>query len=99
MLVNNTLSVTASHMIIRYHDEMDAVNMGEWLESADTIDESFCMANKRSFVRGELAYDEAQSTVHCTAPSEMQKKFAGEAGDSNCSTFAMIRSQDCARIE
>ena len=49
------------------------------------------MASEGSFVRGELAYDEAQSIVDCTAPSEMQKKFAGEAGDSNCSTFAMIR--------
>ena len=78
---------------------MDAVNTGEWLESTDTTDESFCMASKGSFVRGELAYDEAQSTVDCTAPSEMQKNFAGEAGDSNCSTFATIRLQDCAKIE
>ena len=78
---------------------MDAVNTGEWLESADKTDESFCMASKGSFVTGELAYAEAQSTVDCTAPSELQKKFAGEAGDSNCSTFATIRSQDCARIE
>ena len=99
VLVNNTLSVTASHLIIRYHDEMDAVNTGEWLESANTTNESFCMASEGSFVRGELAYDEAQSTVDCTAPSEMQKKFAGEAGDSNCSTFATTRSQDCARLE
>ena len=92
VLVNNTLFVTASLRIVQYHDEMDAVNMGEWLESVDTIDESFCMHNEGSFVRGELAYAEAQSTVDCTAPSEMQKKFAGEAGDSNCSTFATIRS-------
>ena len=99
VLVNNTLSVTASHVIVRYHDEMDAVNTGEWLESADTTDESFCMASEGSFVRGELAYDEAQSTVDCTAPSEMQKNFAGEVGDSNCSTFETIRSEDCARNE
>ena len=92
VLVNNTLCVTASHLIVRYHDKMDAVNTGEWLKSADTTNESFCMASEGSFVRGERAYDEAQSTVDCTAPSEMQKKFAGEAGDSNCSTFVMTRS-------
>ena len=68
VLVNNTLSVTVSHVIIRYHDEMDAVNTGEWLESADTTDESFCMASEGSFVTGELAYAEAQPTVDCTAP-------------------------------
>ena len=99
MLVNNTLSVTASHVIVRYHDEMDAVNTGEWLKSADKTDESFCMASEGSFVTGELAYAEAQSTVDCSAPSEVQKNFAGEAGDSNRCTFAMIRSRDCARIE
>ena len=71
VLVNNTLSVAASHVIIQYYDKMDAVDMGEWLESADTTDESFCIANKGSFVRGELAYAEAQSTVDCTAPSKM----------------------------
>ena len=52
---------------------MDAMNAGEWLRSARTMDESFCMANKGSFVSGELAYDEAQSAMGCTAPSEVQK--------------------------
>ena len=85
-------------MIVGYRDEMDAANTGEWLGSAGTTDESFCTASEGSFASGELAYAEAQSTVDCSAPSEVQKKFAGEAGDSNRCAFAMIRSRDCARI-
>ena len=54
---------------------MNAANIGKWLRSADTIDESFCMARKGSFVSGELAYNASQSTVDCTAPSEVQKKL------------------------
>ena len=97
-LVNSTLSVTATHVIVGYHDEMDAANTGEWLGDAGTMDESFCMASEGSFVSGELAYAEAQSTVDCSAPSEVQKNFAGQAGDSNRCAFAMIKSRDCARI-
>ena len=78
---------------------MDAANTDEWLRSAGTMDESFCTASKGSFASRELAYAEAQSTVDCSALSEMQKKFAGEVGDSNRCAFAMIRSRDCARSE
>ena len=98
-LVNNTLSVTATDVIVRYRDEMDAANTGEWLGSAGTMDESFCTASEGSFASGELAYDEAQSAVDCNAPSEVQKKFAGEAGNCNSWAFGMIRWRDCARIE
>ena len=98
-LVNDTLSVTARNVIERYRDEMDAANTSELLGSAGTTDESFCTASKGSFASGELAYDEAQCTVDCSAPSKVQKKLAGEAGDSKCCAFATIRSWNCARIE
>ena len=72
---------------------MDAANTGEWLVTVGTTDESFCTASERSFASGELAYAEAQSTVDCSAPSEVQKNFAGEVGDSNHCAFAVIRSR------
>ena len=74
-LVNNTLSVTVPHVIVRHHNKMDAANTSEWLGSAGTTDELFCTASKGSFASRELAYDEAQSAVDCIAPSEAQKKI------------------------
>lgn len=78
---------------------MDAANTSEWLGSAGTMDESFCTARKGSFVSGELAYNEVPSAVGYTTPSETQKKFASEAGVSNCCAFGNIRLRNCARIE
>ena len=95
VLVNNTLSVTACSVIVGYHNEMDAVNMGAWLESAGTKDELFCMASEGSFVRGEPAYDEAQSTVDCTAPSEVQKKLQMR---QRVPTVAHLEQSDCGIV-
>ena len=74
-LVNNTLYVTVPHVIVRCRNKMDGPNTGEWLGSAGTTDESFCTASEGSFASGKLAYDEAQSTVNCTVPSEVQTKL------------------------
>ena len=92
VLVNNTLSVTASPVIVGYHNEMDAVDMGTWLESAGAKDELFCMASEGSFVRGEPAYNEAQSTVDCSAPSEVQKKLQMR---QRVPTVAHLEQSDC----
>lgn len=75
LLINNTLFVTVPHVVIRHCNEMDAANTNEWLGRAGTTDESFCTASKGSFVTGELAYDEAQSAVDCTVPSEAKKNL------------------------
>ena len=88
-LVNNTFFVTAPHVIVRSCDEIDAANTSEWLGNGGMTNGSFCKANKGSFVSGELAYDEAQSIVDCTAPSEVQTKIAGE---KNCSFTCRV---DC----
>lgn len=99
VLFNNTLSVIVPHVIVQYRDEMDATNTGKWLRSAGITNESFCTAVEGSLASGELAYDEAQSPVDCSAPSEVQKEFAGEAGGSKCCAFGTIRTRDYARIE
>ena len=84
VLDNNRLSIIVPHVIVRYRDEIDATNTSEWLRSAGTMIESFCAASEGSFASGEVAYNEAQFAMDCTAPSDVQKKIAGEARGSNC---------------
>ena len=68
--VNNTLSVTAPHVIVRHHNEMDVANTGEWIGSAGTTEESISTVSKGLFASGELAYGESQSVVDCTGISK-----------------------------
>ena len=48
-VVKNALVAIASHLIVRYCQEMDTANINEWLRSAGTIDEPLCTASKGSF--------------------------------------------------
>ena len=67
VLVNNMLSVIAPYVIVQYHNKIDIANIGEWLGSAGTTNESFCMASEGSFASEELVYDEGQSGgLHAT---------------------------------
>lgn len=77
---------------------MDTANTSEWLRSVGKIDRLFCTARKGSLVSRELEYDKVQSIVDYTVLLEVPKKV-GEVGLSNCCTFGMIRSWDCAKIE
>ena len=79
-LVNNMLFVTVPHVVVRYHNKMDIMNINEWLGSVGTMNELFCMSSKRLFGSGEVAYNNAQSTMDCTAPSEVQKELEVRQG-------------------
>ena len=72
-LVDNKFFVTAPYVNIQSHDKMDDVNTSEWLRSAGTMNELWCIAIKGSFEMRELAYNEVQSSMDCTALLEVAK--------------------------
>lgn len=104
-LVNNMLFAIAPHVIVQHSNKINVANTVEWLGSAGKMNEFSYMPSEGSFMSKDLAYNEAQSAMDCTAPSEVQKSFVGEAaaspptGGSNGCAFQTIRSRDCAIIE
>ena len=59
---------------------------------AGPVDGSFCTTSEGLFASGELAYDEAQSTVYCTGSWEVHKKLQVRQGIPN---VAHLERSDC----